>query len=770
MAMATPAQSPLTPSASNSSINSNSRACAKADTGSSDSFPVGLRVLVVDDDPICLLILDRMLRHCQYQVTTCGRATDALAMLRENRNSFDVIISDVYMPDMDGFKLLELVGLEMDLPVIMMSANGETSAVMKGIKHGACDYLLKPVRMEELRNIWQHVVRKKWRSSGQTTSHEVDKARQVADDGELTSSANEGFDGTWKQSKKRKDMKEEEEDLDLDNDDPSSTKKPRVVWSVELHQQFVNAVNQLGIDKAVPKRILELMNVQGLTRENVASHLQKYRLYLKRISGVAHQSAGGLNPPFPVAVDSNFCPATAAGLAGLNDLRSLAGPPSSALVSTLQAGVLGRLNPASLGMANLDPSVLLRIAALQGAAGHGPIARPPALPSCGQSMMNVQGSFQGGPTDINQLQASQLGTFAGTLDKGLPGLSGLQQQQLAAMASLGEMGQLHGVSNNPQLVNANANALLMQTLQQQQAGGHLTSKGSLPMPTSGGLGGQQGLSVDRLGGQQGLSVDTDPWAASTLNVNAAGITGQNNGSLRLLSVPSLANSATGLGPLGRATDVDSNKGIHISNTGNTSVLNSTTVSSPVAASGLDELSAGRMKDVGSSLLSLNEALRQSYGSKYSLFSGLKQEQELYTDHKTHGPWLDFSQDHGHINDHRLQSPGYSQQAFSGGQSLMLGAGQDQSPLCAPNFSSGFSGNSSMDNAHLKVFQMTASHGDNLRADSGLKIKEEGHLWLQEPLSDELLAIILKQQQEGLGLTESELGGPDGYAMDNMYVK
>lgn len=51
-------------------------------------------------------------------VTQCNRAEAALSLLRENKNGFDIVISDVHMPDMDGFKLLEHIGLEMDLPVI----------------------------------------------------------------------------------------------------------------------------------------------------------------------------------------------------------------------------------------------------------------------------------------------------------------------------------------------------------------------------------------------------------------------------------------------------------------------------------------------------------------------------------------------------------------------------------------------------------------------------------------------------------------------------
>ncbi|KAJ7958528.1 Two-component response regulator [Quillaja saponaria] len=142
---------------------------------------------------------------------------------------------------------------------------------------------------------------------------------------------------------------------------PQIRRSPRVVWSVELHRKFVAAVNQLGIDKAVPKKILDLMNVEKLTRENVGSHLQKYRLYLNRISGVTDQQANivaslGSTDPSYLRMGS---------LGGIGHLQPLAG--SGQLQNTMfrslpPSGMLGRLNsPAGLGMHGLPVSGIVQL-------------------------------------------------------------------------------------------------------------------------------------------------------------------------------------------------------------------------------------------------------------------------------------------------------------------------------------------------------------------------------------------------------------------------
>ncbi|CAM0885527.1 unnamed protein product [Alopecurus aequalis] len=67
----------------------------------------------------------------------------------------------------------------------------------------------------------------------------------------------------------------------------AGAKRARLVWTPQLHKRFVDVVAHLGIKAAVPKTIMQLMNVEGLTRENVASHLQKYRQYVSRMHGLS---------------------------------------------------------------------------------------------------------------------------------------------------------------------------------------------------------------------------------------------------------------------------------------------------------------------------------------------------------------------------------------------------------------------------------------------------------------------------------------------------
>ncbi|CAK0740146.1 hypothetical protein CVIRNUC_001228 [Coccomyxa viridis] len=333
-----------------------------------DVFPAGLRVLVVDDDALCLKVVEHMLRRCNYIVETCVNGKEALKLLRDKDKNFDLVLSDVYMPDMDGFRLLEQVGLEMDIPVIMMSSNGETSVVLRGVTHGAVDFLIKPVRVEELRNVWQHVVRRR-----------KDKELQPSKE-----SDEEGTDDGKQRDKKRKERR--------DSDEATTAKKQRVVWSVEMHQQFVAAVNQLGIDKAVPKRILDIMNVDNLTRENVASHLQKYRLYLKRMSGLHPGQNGrkGSGKGSSGSHDANFQMMMAAS--GMQPAMMPGAMPSMAGSAAPAHELMQQMHMQRMGLSQMPPGMMPPVGVMP----------PPPMAVNGDFMAmqmgpGMPGSLPGGP-------------------------------------------------------------------------------------------------------------------------------------------------------------------------------------------------------------------------------------------------------------------------------------------------------------------------------------------------------------------------------------
>ncbi|KAJ0777851.1 putative response regulator and transcription factor RR-A-type family [Helianthus annuus] len=291
-------------------MSGNNVQCKSAASGSlPDSFPDGLRVLVVDDDQTCLMILEKMLKKCNYEAIMCNKAEVALSLLREKDNVCDIVLSDVYMPDMDGFKLLEHIGLEMDLPVIMMSADYNKHVMMEGVNHGACDYILKPISMEALRGIWLHVFRRKRKEKAfepLTSADNVDQRQKVPEDVANLSSGNEGHNSKNAKRKEYEDGSEEREET-------SSSKKPRFVWSIELHQKFLAAVNKLGLDSK-------------------AFSTLKYRLYLKRLDESKDSSA----------IDTSFMETINRG----HDLMALAGrgPHSGHYLTPLQTSVLDRLN------------------------------------------------------------------------------------------------------------------------------------------------------------------------------------------------------------------------------------------------------------------------------------------------------------------------------------------------------------------------------------------------------------------------------------------
>ncbi|MCS6845342.1 MAG: response regulator transcription factor [Caldilineales bacterium] len=107
-----------------------------------------MRVLVVDDDPPSLKMVAFLLSQEGYEVITADNGLDALRLIEEKVP--DLAILDVMMPGLDGFQLTQRIRRTMHLPIIILSAKGETSDRVTGLDLGADDYLAKPFEPSEL--------------------------------------------------------------------------------------------------------------------------------------------------------------------------------------------------------------------------------------------------------------------------------------------------------------------------------------------------------------------------------------------------------------------------------------------------------------------------------------------------------------------------------------------------------------------------------------------------------------------------------------------
>ncbi|MCK5231905.1 MAG: sigma-54-dependent Fis family transcriptional regulator [Desulfobulbaceae bacterium] len=106
-------------------------------------------ILVVDDEPNYLIVLSELLIEEGFEVVTADRGDKALKIL--NATDIDLVITDMRMPGMDGMKLLKSIkAINMDLPVIMLTAFGEVEMAVGAMQAGANNYLTKPFKNNEL--------------------------------------------------------------------------------------------------------------------------------------------------------------------------------------------------------------------------------------------------------------------------------------------------------------------------------------------------------------------------------------------------------------------------------------------------------------------------------------------------------------------------------------------------------------------------------------------------------------------------------------------
>ncbi|TYJ06921.1 hypothetical protein E1A91_A12G267900v1 [Gossypium mustelinum] len=124
---------------------------------------MALRVLLIEADDSTRQIIAALLKKCNYKVSAVPDGLKAWEMLKGKPHNYDLILAEVDLPSISGFALLTLImehELCKSIPVIMMSSQDSVSTVYKCMLRGAADYLVKPVRRNELRNLWQHAWRR----------------------------------------------------------------------------------------------------------------------------------------------------------------------------------------------------------------------------------------------------------------------------------------------------------------------------------------------------------------------------------------------------------------------------------------------------------------------------------------------------------------------------------------------------------------------------------------------------------------------------------
>src|SRR5262244_2627545 len=127
------------------------------DAGQEGGVAAPARVLVVDDEPVTARSYARALHAAGFDVAVAHDGREAAALAKSQ--AFDVVVSDIAMPDMDGLALLRAIRqTDLDVPMIFMTGSPALESAVSAIEYGAFRYLLKPVPLDALLEVVNRAV------------------------------------------------------------------------------------------------------------------------------------------------------------------------------------------------------------------------------------------------------------------------------------------------------------------------------------------------------------------------------------------------------------------------------------------------------------------------------------------------------------------------------------------------------------------------------------------------------------------------------------
>ena len=108
------------------------------------------KILIIDDEPDMLKLLSIILREkTPYEISTTNNPLEALELIKNG--GFDLVISDLKMPGLDGIEIIEAVKrLDEDTPVVIITAYGTVESASEAMLKGGFDFITKPFRKEQI--------------------------------------------------------------------------------------------------------------------------------------------------------------------------------------------------------------------------------------------------------------------------------------------------------------------------------------------------------------------------------------------------------------------------------------------------------------------------------------------------------------------------------------------------------------------------------------------------------------------------------------------